>query len=162
MALFATVFKKTNQVNLSIKSSAGYEYSFDINGTTDYGVTGRPTYFTISVDRIPRQPAQIYLNIDYFGFTADLRRNGELIADNFYTGQTWEIGLGRFIDHEGDSEHGKRRDTAFTAELGIEPLTKDTKVYLQQWPELTQKIDGHAGACRIEKISAVYEYRLPL
>jgi beta-galactosidase len=162
MAQFTTASQETDRVNIFVEPSTGDEYSFDIDGTTEYGMTGRPAYFTISVDRIPRQPAQIYLNIDYFGFTADLRRNGELIADNFYTGQTWEIGLGRFIDHEGDSEHGKRRDTAFTAELGIEPLTKDTKVYLQQWPGLTQKIDGHAGACRIEKISAVYEYRLPL
>jgi hypothetical protein len=74
---------------------------------------------------------EIFARIYYEGNTAGLYRDGELVADNFYTGQEWEIGLKRFYD-----EYGSGNDISF--DLKIEPLTDSDRerLYLQTWPSM--------------------------
>ena len=72
-------------------------------------------------------------------YEADGRK---LIADNFYTGQTWEVELpGHALD----------------AQVVIEPLTRETQVFLEKWPESE---DGRA--CRVEKVRTACVWRVPL
>ena len=73
-----------------------------------------------------------------------------MIADSFYTGQKWEIGLKRFID-----ENGRRTADRFEAAVSVHPLKQGDGVYLEKWPPME---DG--CACRITDISAVSQYRV--
>ncbi len=64
-----------------------------------------------------------FLQIDYGGNTAKLYHDGEYIADNFYNGTMWEIALERF-------GYPKK------LKMIIEPLKKDTVVFLEKRPTL--------------------------
>lgn len=63
----------------------------------------------------------IFLAIDYEGDTAELYLNERLIADNFYNGRTWKIGLGRFM--------GGASRLCLT--LRIEGLAENADVYFE-------------------------------
>lgn len=91
---------------------------------------------------------EAYLMIDYDGERAELYQDEELIRDDFYTGQTWEIDLFRY------------NKTAFEARMEIEPMTEDMPgqtVYLEHIPEF----EG-GKAAKIRKVRVVEEYRLSL
>lgn len=81
-----------------------------------------------------------FLRIDYEGDAARLYEDGLLIADNFYlgAGHVWEIGLKRF---------GLGKGHSFLLE--IEALTRDTRVFLEEWPAL----EG-GRACRLKGVAA--------
>ena len=72
---------------------------------------------------------EVFAVMEYEANTAKLIKDGETIADNFYTGQEWEIGLKRYFDIYGESDR-------FSAEVVLEPLREDEKVYLQTWPAM--------------------------
>ncbi len=55
---------------------------------------------------IPHGLNDIFLNIDYIGDTGMAFLNGELVADEFYKGIPWEIGLKRFSQEHNDHEMG--------------------------------------------------------
>ena len=86
--------------------------------------------------------------MDYEGDSAKLFKDEEIIADNFYTGQSWEIGLKRFYDRFGTANELKLR-----AELT--PLCENDKIYLQNWPKME---DGKV--CRIINILLIVQYRI--
>lgn len=90
----------------------------------------------------PKEPIEdCFLNVAYQGDRAKLYWNGEFIADNFYTGKSWEIGLKRF---------------EFPEKLRIEifALKENTPVFLEQWP-----IMQHGVACELSYIKADVEYK---
>lgn len=66
------------------------------------------------------------LKISYVGDRAELYANGKLIADNFYTGQPWEVAL-----------DGSGSPRAF--ELRIYGMTSDQKVYLESYAKRENK-----------------------
>ncbi len=74
--------------------------------------------------------SEIFAHISYEGNTAKLIKDGEVVDDNFFTGQTFEIGLKRFFDRFGEGKE-------LVFDLEIEPLKGDEKVYLQTWPKMT-------------------------
>ena len=78
----------------------------------------------------------------------------KLIADNYYTGQDWEIDILDFV--KADRQDVPSRLT-FDGQIEIEPLTQDTPVYLQKWPGL---VNGRA--CRIERIRTACVWQIPL
>lgn len=64
-----------------------------------------------------------FLNLNYQGESAKLYQNDELIADHFYYGDAWQVGLKRF-------------HYPTTLRLEIFKLTKETFVYLEKWPDM--------------------------
>jgi hypothetical protein len=74
--------------------------------------------------RIPDQSlnglSDIYLRIRYAGDVARLSLDGRLLDDDFYSGQTWEIGLKRFLPES----FGKN------LEVSILPLPRNAPIYL--------------------------------
>lgn len=82
-----------------------------------------------------------FVQIAYEGDKAKLYLQGELIADHFYTGRTWEIGLKRFD---------------FPARLYLElyPLREDAEIFLEKWPPMKDGI-----ACELTEIITQVENR---
>ena len=94
--------------------------------------------YKISVFDISKDAVDAFILIDYEGESALLKNDrNKLVADSFYTGQLWEIGLGKLCNEEGEMK----------GEITINPLHEKDKIYLQNWPEMT---DG--AACRINGI----------
>lgn len=104
------------------------------------------SFYSMEVSDIPEDADELYLNIDYAGDIANMFMDGKHIADSFYTGQKWEIGLKRF----GFSDR-------FSSLIVIDPLYEDTKVYLQKWPVLK---NGKAGY--INFITSLSQFRIKL
>ncbi len=99
----------------------------------------------------PVRAIRTMLMISYEGNTAKLLKEQQLAADNFYTGQVWEIAADR-IQTEAERKAG-----TLDADLEIEPLTQDEQVFLEHLPEL------HDGkACRVIGIhtETLYEIRI--
>jgi len=64
----------------------------------------------------------LFLQIDYIGDSGKLYIDDKFIADNFYTGEKWEIELKRFNFPD-------------KIKLVIKPLNKDDKIYLENFPK---------------------------
>ena len=107
--------------------------------------------YSIEVTDISEEPEEIYMEIGYEGDMAQMYKGDKLIADSFYTGQLWEIGLKRFIDKDGE------RAKEFTADILITPLYEDTKVYLQDPPKLKNGM-----ACDLINIHLISQYRVKI
>ncbi|WP_044957409.1 beta-galactosidase [Butyrivibrio sp. LC3010] len=122
--------------------------------------------YQISVTNIDEDIDEVYLHVHYAGDRGELLscgdldaiHDGELIADSFYTGQDWEIGLKRFIG----SETAESLEESFEAKAVIYPLFEDQKIYLQEWPDLSEESDGKAAACRIEGVDSVAQYKIKI
>lgn len=82
-----------------------------------------------------------YINIEYGGNTARMYADGKFIADSFYNGTDWEVGLNRF---------GYPKKLS----VKIEPLTKKDYVFIEKWPILK-----FGSADEIYDIKAETEYR---
>jgi beta-galactosidase len=92
--------------------------------------------------------SDVFLQIQYAGDVARLEAGQRLLADDFYKGMTWEIGMKRFATES----FGKN------LELKIMPLRKDAPIYMpaSAWPEfpLTGEIADVSG------IHALPEYEV--
>ncbi len=88
---------------------------------------------TLTVTDMPQGRNEMFLHIAYEGDAASMYSHEKMIADSFYTGQEWEIGLKRFVGNDADS---------FDGEIEITPLKEGTKLYLQEWPDMK---DGKAA-----------------
>lgn len=100
---------------------------------------GNKTY-DIYLDYQDKELRDCYLQINYEGDSARLYLNGLCIADHFYHGPVWEIGLKRFY---------------FPSELRLEitPLAENAPVFLETWPEFDDGI-----ACKVKEIKVETEY----
>lgn len=110
------------------------------------GESAEAAIYRLEAAGIPAETRQVLALIDYDGFTAEMFQDGNLIADNFYTGQVWETDLKRFSS-----------DGAAVVDFRIRALHEDTKVYLQDWPAMQ---DGRA--MRLNDVSTECVYQLPL
>lgn len=84
----------------------------------------------------------LFLGIDFYGDSAKLFIDNKFVADWFYTGLTWDIGLKRFKD--------KIRSNI---KLEIKPLHKEDYVYVEKQPEYEEDT-----ACKINFIKLESEY----
>lgn len=93
--------------------------------------------------------SELYLRATYKGDVARLTVADRLLTDNFYNGQSWSIGLRRFLDPKINS-----------FDLTILPLRRDAPVYIEwkQRPEFNAK--GQVDA--LESLRLVPEYQLVL
>ncbi len=100
-------------------------------------------YRTWTIQVPPWTGDDCFLRIAWEGDVARLTEKETLVADDFClgAGHVWEIGLKRF---------GPGSAHEFTLEL--EPLTKDTRVYLETWPRLDDGV-----ACRVLSIESETE-----
>jgi hypothetical protein len=91
---------------------------------------------------------EVYLYIDYAGDAARAYLGDVLVADDFYYGRTWEIGLRRFAP-----DILKKPLT-----LKFLPLRKAAPIYLRQknWPYF----GTGSEVLRVRRIAAVGEYEL--
>lgn len=117
--------------------SYGPEISFRlINETPEHVKT-----YEVKLDKLDMKSNDVFLHIEYEGDMAKLYLGDEFIADDFYTGMGWDIGLKRFGFPD-------------SLKLVIYPLKEDAEVYLEKWPDMEDGI-----ACNLTEVLAVHEYR---
>lgn len=75
-----------------------------------------------------------FLRLDYLGESAKLYIDGKIVADHFYYGDAWKIGL-------------RRLGFPKLVTLEVYLLTNDTKVYLESWPDM-----GAEGIMQLQKV----------
>ena len=92
--------------------------------------------------------SEVYLRIDYTGDVARAYLGDRLIADDFYNGRVWEIGLKRFTP--GVLEQGLT--------LKFLPLRQDAPIYIA--PEHRPAFDSTGEALQVRGVSAVGEYEV--
>jgi len=79
------------------------------------------------------------LRLDYLGESAKLYMDGKMVADHFYFGDAWKIGL-------------RRLGFPKSITLEVYLLTKDTPVYLEYWPNI-----GDAGIMQLQNVTVEQE-----
>ena len=86
---------------------------------------------------------ELFVRIHYAGDTAQAYINGRLVADDFYSGLPWEIGLKRFAPE------------IFQTGLVIQitPMRDQSQIYLEDWAKLPEGKEP-----TIQKIEVVPEY----
>jgi beta-galactosidase len=99
---------------------------------------------TVPVDELTKVN-DIFLRIDFEGDIARLFLDQTLVADWFYDGRIWEVGLKRFADQL----------TSQKFRLKIFPLLKFNQLYLEQPPHYEQD-----SALILKRITAVPQYRV--
>ncbi len=128
---FAVYIKKQELAdNSKVKSSLDLNTSSEI---TEYELN-------LEYDKSISNCNDVFLRLNYAGESAQLFCEGVMVADHFYTGQTWEIGLKRFA-----------YPSKFT--LKIQPLYKDTQIFLEHWPEMDDQ--GVAKLIQAEMITEI-------
>ncbi len=94
-----------------------------------------------------RDVSDLILSIDYIGDTGAAFINGEMVADNFYHGNPWRIGLKRYAEAvQGDGIY-------FTCNNCLLMLLT-CKIYLKGLGWISQK----EGVCQLNKIQVIPEY----
>ena len=92
--------------------------------------------------------SELFLQIEYQGDVARLSAAHKLFADDFYNGQEWEIGLGRFLN----ASHSN------SFELSVLPLRKDAPVYFELHKGSVFLPNGQVA--KIDNVRLVPEYEL--
>ncbi|MGF7080398.1 beta-galactosidase [Mucilaginibacter sp. UYCu711] len=110
--------------------------------------TGTRKLQVIFPKSIPDGLNDLFLNVDYIGDTGMAFFNGDLVADEFYKGMPWEIGLKRF-NGVGSNKMG----------FYFRPIMSDAP-YLIDLPASIQKIAGKAKeTLEIKGVSYTPEYK---
>lgn len=84
-----------------------------------------------------------FLELNYQGESARLYQDDELIADHFYYGDTWQVGL-------------RRLGYPSSLKLEIKKLTRETFVYLENWPEIGDKGIMVLQEVKVEGMKSVF------
>jgi beta-galactosidase len=108
---------------------------------------------TVSLPQsLPSAVNDVYLNVEYTGDTGMGFLNGELVADEFYHGTPWQIGLRKFI-----SPVNKSKEMVFY----FRPMEKNAS-YLIDWQPYPQYVPDFGKAntyLKVNKISFTPEYK---
>ncbi|UWZ86798.1 beta-galactosidase [Occallatibacter riparius] len=94
-------------------------------------------------------PSDVFLQVEYQGDLARFTAGDRLLTDNFYDGQTWSIGLRRFLE---------LKDGSFG--LTIVPLRRDAPVYFEFQEAPAFGANGQAAV--LQSLRLVPEYELVL
>lgn len=136
---FVVYKKEIQQLNLDIS----HELIGELTPSEDHKVLGKDSYKkTYEIDlKWPNVPINDYfLNIEYQGDSAKLYMDGKYIADNFYTGKDWMVGLKRF---------------GFPKKLTVEifSLKEDQEIFLEKWPIMKEGV-----ACELTSVTGEFEH----
>lgn len=96
--------------------------------------------YDIKLEYTDKDFEDCYIQIFYEGDSARLYIGEECIADHFYSGKAWEIGMKRFSYPDN-------------LRLEIYPLEEDTSVFLEEWPVME-----NGKACNVTVIRTETEY----
>jgi hypothetical protein len=96
------------------------------------------------------QVSELFLEVRYQGDIARLYADHHLLADDFYNGRAWSIGLRRFLNAEDAKKF----------ELHILPLRKDAPVYMELPRPAEFSANGQTE--KLESIRLVPEYQLTI
>lgn len=96
--------------------------------------------------------SNLYLQIHYAGDVARLYSGDKLLADNFFNGRPWTVGLRRFL--ASDNGAGAKLT------LSILPLRKDAPVYFELPDPIHFPSAGQVG--RLGEVRLIPEYELQL
>jgi hypothetical protein len=101
---------------------------------------------------LPAGVNDILLNMNYTGDTGMDFINGELVADNFYNGPTWQIGLRKFV-----SSPAKPKEMVFY----FRPMEKNATYLLdlQPYPQYIPDFGKSASYLKINNISFTPQYK---
>lgn len=91
--------------------------------------------------------SDVYLRIDYTGDIGRLYAGQRLLDDDFYHGETWEVGMKRFTSIAGQE-----------LTLKVLPLRKDSPIYLS--PEARPAFGSAQQISDVRAITAVPEYEV--
>ncbi len=94
--------------------------------------------------------SELYLQINYAGDVARFSAGSHLLTDSFYNGQSWTIGLKRFLNPQ----------TSNTFELSILPLRSDAPVYFEWAQPPHFAANGQIDA--LNSIKLVPQYQLQI
>jgi beta-galactosidase len=104
--------------------------------------------WTIRIPRIPDGVNAVLLRIRYEGDIARIYAGRQLIADNFYNGTPWEVGLWRVLAEQ----------LGRGLELKILPMRQDTPIYL---PEGARPVFPATGQiARLDNVTLVPQYEI--
>lgn len=92
--------------------------------------------------------ADLFLEVNYQGDVARLSKGGKLLDDDFFNGETWSIGLKRFLS--------AGKESAF--DLSILPLRKDAPFFLE--PAKPTRYGRNGQVCGLDRVQLVPEYEL--
>ncbi len=93
---------------------------------------------------------EVYVNLEYAGYSAQLWMEGRKAADDFYIEGKWQIGARTLAGPQAEE---------LKAELRIQPLKADQKVYIYHKPELKNGYVALAHGLSVETLHAI-EIRL--
>lgn len=91
---------------------------------------------------------EVFAQLDFVADKGRMFMDGQIIADTFYTGQEWEIGLKRFYDLKKDPGEG------LTFRCELTPLKEGAPIYLQEWPHFKKD-----AVCEINEVRLTAQYR---
>jgi hypothetical protein len=94
--------------------------------------------------------SELFLEVNYEGDVARLYAANLLLDDNFFNGQPWMVGLGRFLHQEN------RR----SFDLSVLPLRSDAPVYMALGQKM--KFGANGQTARLAGVRLVPEYELRL
>lgn len=98
---------------------------------------------------LPAGVDDIFLNIDYIGDTGMGFLNGDLVADDFYKGIPWQIGLKRFIEAKQYSDFG----------FYFRPLYKDSPFLADLPKPVAELASKSAETLQINSVTFIPEYK---
>jgi len=111
-------------------------------------ITNNKLLVTIPTER-PEGVSDVFLRINYIGDTGMGFINGELVADNFYYGSDWEIGMKRFMDLPGSKE----------MVFYFRALYKDAPFYEDFAPDLLPDFSQSQRILKINSTQFIPEYK---
>jgi hypothetical protein len=123
------------------------EIPVSVKSLTDAEDGARQWEINVEMDAMPALN-DIFLRIDFEGDIGQLFLGDELVADWFYDGRVWEIGLKRFAD--------RLRAQPFC--LHISPLLAEADIYL----ETTKPQYVHGRTCTLKSVKAIPQYQLTI
>jgi hypothetical protein len=112
-----------------------------------------PRKITVALPQsLPAGVDDIYLTVDYTGDTGMAFLNGELVADEFYHGIPWQIGLRKFI-----SPAAKAKEMVFY----FRPMEKNASylIDLQPYPQYIPDFGKRNDYLKVNSISFTPEYK---
>jgi hypothetical protein len=90
--------------------------------------------------------SELFLQVQYQGDVARLYSGKRLLTDDFFSGQTWTVGMQRYLNAGNGFQ------------LSVLPLRQDAPVYFEIQHTLEFGVNGQVG--KLDKVSLVPEYEL--